>query len=146
MITFIVSSNLRAHFNDVLNRFDDFKNKQENLLWRNVFWYMKAYVFWKFIHWDHLYNEIKYKQTQQKFSDKRIFTKNTLFFLSSAPTCHNFNFILWFLYELKHKVLSFKSISGIIHFRFRFVFINVYFFKIKIMSSLTLQCHNSVQN
>ena len=125
-----VSLNLWTHFNDIVNALDD-KNKQESLLWWNVFRYIKVYVFWKLIHWDHLSVEIKYKQTQQKLLNKRNFTKNALFFLSRAPACHNFTFILWLLYELKHKVASFKSVCRILQFRFCFVFIKVYFFKQK---------------
>ena len=54
--------------------------------------------------------------------------KNTLFFLSRAPTHHSFTFNLQFLYELKHKVRLSKTVCGIFHFRFRFVFIKVYIF------------------
>ena len=39
-----VSLNLWTHFNDILNALDD-KNKQESLLWWNVFRYIKVYVF-----------------------------------------------------------------------------------------------------
>ena len=54
--------------------------------------------------------------------------KNALFFLSRAPTHHSFTFNLRFLYELKHKVRLSKTVCGIFHFRFRFVFIKVYIF------------------
>ena len=64
-------------------------------------------------------------------------TKNVLFFLSRAPTHHSFTFNLRFNYELKHKVRLSKTVCGIFHFRFRFVFIKVYIFnkmhKIKIL-------------
>ena len=53
-------------------------------------------------------------------------TKNALFFLSRAPARHSFTFNLRFLYDLKHKVRLSKTVSGIFHFRFRFVFIKVY--------------------
>ena len=61
-------------------------------------------------------------------SDKINGTKNALFFLSRAPTHHSFTFNLRFLYELKHKVRLSKTVCGIFHFRFRFVFIKVYIF------------------
>ena len=54
--------------------------------------------------------------------------KNALFFLSRAPTHHSFTFNLRFLYELKHKIRLSKTVCGIFHFRFRFVFIKVYIF------------------
>ena len=50
------------------------------------------------------------------------------FFLSRAPTHYSFTFNSRFLYELKHKVRLSKSVCGIFHFRFRHVFIKVYFF------------------
>ena len=53
--------------------------------------------------------------------------KNALFFLSRAPTHHSFTFNFRLLYELKHKVCLSKTMCGIFYFRFRFVFINVYF-------------------
>ena len=61
-------------------------------------------------------------------SDKINGAKNTLFFLSRAPTQYSFTFNLRFLYELKQKVLFFKTVSAILHFRFRLVFIKVYIF------------------
>ena len=63
----------------------------------------------------------------QKFpSDNINGTKNALSFLSRAPTHHSFTFNLRFLYELKHTVRLSKTVWGIFHFRFRFVFIKVY--------------------
>ena len=61
-------------------------------------------------------------------SDKINGTKNALFFLSQDPTHHSFTFNLRFLYELKYKVCLSKTVCGIFHFRFRFVFIKVYIF------------------
>ena len=52
-------------------------------------------------------------------------TKNVLFFLSLAPTHHNFTFNLQFLYELKGKLRLSKTVCGVFHFQFRFVFIKV---------------------
>ena len=61
-------------------------------------------------------------------SDKINSTKNALFFLSRAPTHHSFTLNLRFLYELKRKVGLSKTVCGIFHFRFRFIFIKVYIF------------------
>ena len=110
---------------DTLKAFNDFKNKQKSV-WSNVFWYVKVCIFWKCIqytiHWDKT-------QMLKKFpSDKINGTKNALFFLSRAPTHHSFTFNLRFLHELKHKVRLSKTVCGIFHFRFRFVFIKVYIF------------------
>ena len=55
-------------------------------------------------------------------------TKNDLFFLSRAPTHHSFTLNLRFLYELKYKFRLSKTNREIFHFRFRFVFIKVFFF------------------
>ena len=68
-------------------------------------------------------------QILKKFpSDKINGTKSVLFFLSRAPTHHSFTFNLRFLYDLKYKVRLSKTMCGIFHFRFRFVFIKVYIF------------------
>ena len=61
-------------------------------------------------------------------SDKINGTKNALFFLLRAPTHLSFTFNMRFLYELKYKVRLSKTVCGIFHFRFRFVFIKVYIF------------------
>ena len=61
-------------------------------------------------------------------SDKINATKNALCFLSQAPTHHSFTFNLRFLYELKHKVHLSKTMCGIFHSRFHYVFIKVYIF------------------
>ena len=90
-------------------------------VWSNIFWYIKVCIFWKCIQ----YTIIEIKQTLKKlFSDKINGTKNTLFFLSHAPTYHSFNFKFWFLNELKHKARLSKTVCGI----FGFVFIKVYIF------------------
>ena len=60
-------------------------------------------------------------------SDKINGTKNALFF-SRAPTYHAFTFNLLFLYELIHKVPLSKTMCGIFHFRFCFIFIKIYIF------------------
>ena len=67
-----------------------------------------------------LYIEIK-QMLEQFPLDKINSTKNALLIYS-------FNFNLRFLYELKHEVRLSKTLSGIFHFQFRFVFIKVYIF------------------
>ena len=69
------------------------------------------------------------------------------FFLLRAPTHHSFTFILRFLYELNHKFCLSKTVHGIFHFPFHFVFIKVYIFvQQKYMNFLTLKSHNTFQN
>ena len=60
--------------------------------------------------------------------DKINGTKNALFFLSRTPTHHNFIFDLQFLYELNRKIRLSKTVRGIFHFQFGFVFNKVYIF------------------
>ena len=63
----------------------------------------------------------------KKFPSNKISsTENVLLFLSRAQTHHSFTFNLGFLYELKQKARLCKTVCGIFHFRFRFVFIKVY--------------------
>ena len=75
-----------------------------------------------------LYIEIKHKFLKRCPSDKINGTKNALFFLLRVSTHHSFAFNLRLLYELKHKVRFSKTVCGIFHFPFRFVFIKVYIF------------------
>ena len=49
-------------------------------------------------------------------------------FLLRARTHYSFTFNFRFLYELKHKVCLSKTVCGIFHIWFRFVFIKVYIF------------------
>ena len=60
-------------------------------------------------------------------------------FLSRAQTHHSFTFNSQFLPELKHKVHLSKSVFEIFHFRFRFVFIKVWFFVQEKASTLWLE-------
>ena len=57
--------------------------------------------------------------------DKINGAKSAVFFLSRAQNHHSSTFNLQFLYELKHKVRLSKTVHGIFHFRFSFVFIKV---------------------
>ena len=103
--------------------FDDFKNKKKSV-WSNVFWYTKVCTFWYciqyFIHWDK-------RQMLKKFASNKINgTKNALFFLSRAQTHQSFTFNLRFLYELKYKGRHSEIVCRIFHFRFHFVFTQIY--------------------
>ena len=60
------------------------------------------------------------------FRQNKRYKKCPLFF-SRAPAHHSFTFNLQFLYELKRKVCLSKTVCGISHFGFRFVFIKVLF-------------------
>ena len=107
---------LRIHWG--LSRILKTSNKS---VWSNVFWYANVYIFSKFnwctIHWDK-------KQMLKKFlSDEIDVTKMHSFFLLWAPTHHSFTYNSQFLYELKHMVYLSKTMRGILHFRFRLVFI-----------------------
>ena len=94
-------------------------------LWSDFFWFVKVYILWKCIQYI-IHCDIKI--VLKKFpSDKINGTKNALFFLLQASTYHSFTFNLRFSYELKHKVRLFKTVRGIFHFRFRFVFVKFIF-------------------
>ena len=83
---------------------------------------------YKVMFFDTLYVEIK-TQILKKFPSEKINgTKNVFIFLSRAPTHCNFIFNSRFLYELKHKVCLSKTVCGIFHIQFRFVFIKVFIF------------------
>ena len=79
-------------------------------------------------------------------SDKINGAKNALFFLFRAPTYHRYTFNLRFLYELKHIVRFSKTVCGIFHLCFRFVFIKVYILFIKMHGLFDFKRHNSFQN
>ena len=63
----------------------------------------------------------------KKFASNKIDgTKNALFFLSRAQTHQSFTFNLRFLYELKYKGRHSEIVCRIFHFRFHFVFTQIY--------------------
>ena len=66
------------------------------------------------------------------------------FFVSRASDYHSFTFNLRILYELRQKIRLSKTVCGIFHFRFRFVFIKVYIFLRQ--NEWALKRHNSFQN
>ena len=117
----LLKTDLRIH-----RRLSTILETSSKSVWSNVFWYVEVCIFWKCfqytITWD------KTQISKKLPSDKINGTKNALFFLSRAPTHHSFIFNLLSLRELKHKVLLSKTVCGIFHFRFRFVFIKVYIF------------------
>ena len=80
-----------VNFKDKLKTFKDFKNKQKSV-WSNVFWFVKVCIFWKCfqhtIDWDK-------REILKKFRlDKINGAKNTLLFLSRAPTRKNCDVLL----------------------------------------------------
>ena len=92
----------------------------------NIFSYVKVRVFWKRIHYTVHWDEI---QMFKKFPlDRMNDTKYALFFPSRAPIHHSLTFNLRFKDELKRKIGLSKTVCGIYHLRFRFVFIKVYIF------------------
>ena len=72
-------------------------------------------------------------------SDKINVTK-----MYSFPIHHSCTFNSRFLYELKHKVRLCKSVCGIFHFQFCFVFMKFTFFSTKCVGPLTLKRYNSL--
>ena len=117
---FVVRYSLTIHW-----RLSTILKSTNKSVWSNVFEYVKVCILWKCnqytIQWDNI-------QILKNFlSDKINGTRNALVFLSRAPAHRSFTFNLRFLYELKHKVHLFKTVCGIFHFRFLFVF-KVYIF------------------
>ena len=114
-------SNLRIYW-----RLSTILETSSKSVWSNIFWYVKACIFWKYIqytiYWDKTQNLKKFH------SDKINGTKNILSFLLGTLTHHSFTFNLRFLYELKHKVRLSKTMCEIFHFRSRFVFVKVCIF------------------
>ena len=93
----------------------------------NVFWNVKVCIFWKCIQYTILSDKTQFFR---KFpSGKTNNIKNTFLFPSGVPTQLSFTFNLWFLYELKRKVLLSETACGIIHFwwiKFIFLFNKMY--------------------
>ena len=107
---------------DTLKALDNFKNKQPKctgwcfLKWKSIYIFESLF--------NTLYLEIKQTLKNSFWTNKRC--KKIL--LSRAPTHHSFAFNFRFLDELKNKVRLSKTVCGIFHFRFRFVFIKLYIF------------------
>ena len=94
-------------------------------VWSNVFLFVKVCIFWKCmqytIHWDKTHMLKKFPL--YKIND----TKMPSFFFWKLQLI-SFTFNLWSLYELKYKVLVYKTVCKIFHFRFRIFCIKVYIF------------------
>ena len=70
---------------------------------------------------------LKKTQIFLSFGQNKRYKKCRLFFFCARTSAHHsFTFNLRFLYELKHKVHLSKTVCGIFHFWFCFVFIKVY--------------------
>ena len=123
--------NLRIHW-----RHSTIWGTSKKSVWSNVFWYLKVYIFWKYIqytiHWD--------KKIFKKISSGKINgTKTVHFFLSRALTRHSFTFNLRILYELKHQVRLSKAMWDF-PFSIPFRFCDILYFCLpKCMDSLTLK-------
>ena len=78
--------------------------------------------------------------------DKINGTKNALLFLPRAATHLSFTFNLRFSHELKYKVPFSKTLGGIFHFRFRFVFLRFIILFNKMHGLFDLKSHSSFQN
>ena len=110
-------------FKNPLKDFDNFKSKQ-NSVWSNVFWYVKVCIFWKCIqdtiNWDKKQNVRKISLRQNK-----RYKKCPLFYFASSNSSQ-------FYFEIAILIWaegSFsKTVYGIFHFWFRFVFIKAYIF------------------
>ena len=115
---------------DTLKGFDILKTSKKVYEIMFLIWSMHILKVYS-VHYSFLGHSVHWDKTQmlKKFpSDKINGTKNALFFLSRIPTHHSSTFNSQLLYEMKHKVCLSKTVCGILHFRFRFVFIRVYIF------------------
>ena len=79
----------------------------------------------------------------KKIPSDKINSTKMLSFLFCELQLISFTFNLRFLYELKHKVRLSKTVCGIFHFRFCFVFIKAYVFVQQ--KAWTLKRHDSVK-
>ena len=83
-------------------------------VWRKVFWYVEACIFWKLteytIHWDNTsVKKIYFRQNVQKI--------HTLFFLFQAPTHHSVTFDSQLLHKLNYEVHLYMTVQ-----EFQFLF------------------------
>ena len=112
-------------------------------VWSNVFWYVKVCIFWKCIqhtiHWDKT-------QMLKTFPSEKINGTQTAFFFFYELQLITVLFLICNSYMSWSTRFVSKSVCGIFHFRFRFVFIKAYiFFSTKWMDFLILKRHNSFQ-
>ena len=83
-------------------------------------------IFWRCVqyttHWD------KTQMSKKNYLDKINGQNKCSLFSFASSNSSQFTFCLRFLHELKHKVHLSKTVCGIFHCRFRFIFIKVYIF------------------
>ena len=82
-------------------------------VWGNFFWYVKVYIFWKFIQYTMHYDKTQMLKTFFSFFSFFVtinVTNMHFFFLSPAPTDHGFTFNSQFFYKLKHIVHISKTV------------------------------------
>ena len=85
---------------------------------------VKVCIFWKFIQYTIHRDKI---QTLKKFPQNKLnMRRNPSFFFREIH--HSFIFDTRFLYKLEHEARLSKSLRGIFHCRFGFIFFKVYFF------------------
>ena len=107
-----------------MKAFNDSKKRQQKCM--NVFWYVKVYIFWKFIQYTTQWDKT---QMLKKFpSNKTTVTKKCTLFPLVDSNYHSFTFNSKSLYKLKHMVHLFKTVCGILDFPFHLVFIKHYIF------------------
>ena len=129
-----------------LKAFDDFKTIQRGI-WSNVLWYLKLYIFWKFIYWNYTIHWDK-TQTLKKisFGQNKRYKKCSLFSLE-LKLITVLLLICVSCMSLKPKVCLSKTGRVIFHFLFHFDFIKFYIFvRQKSMDYLSLKSHNSCQS
>ena len=125
-----MSTILLPRIKDTLNAFDDFKNKQQKcmkkcfLICKDIYIYI--YMSWKFL--QYVIHCVKTQILKKNYFGKNKRCKKcTLFFFRELELI-SFAFNSQFLYDLMLKVHPSKTVYGIFHFRFRFIFIKVFIF------------------
>ena len=131
----MIETNLRSYLR-IQWRLSTILKTSNKSAWRNVFWYVKACIFSKCIQYI-IYLD-KVKMLKKIFFGEYKRYKRCPLFLSPALIHHSLTFNLRFLYELQHKVRLCKTMYGIFHFWFRFVFPEVYIFVQQIAWTLWL--------
>ena len=111
--------------NDTLKAFDDFKSKQ-NKAWSNVLWYVKVYMFWKFVQYTiHL---AKAKMLKKLLPIKSTLQKMYSFYFRELQ--HITVFLLIHNSYMSWGLVSVKACAGFSIFD-SFLFEFIFFFKKK---------------
>ena len=109
--------------------------KTSNKWMKNVFWYVKVYIFWKFIqynvHWGKTHMSKKKNPSEQIKS-----TRNVLFIILRAPTHHSFTFDSYT--SCSRRFISLKVCVGFSVFDSVSLLLSLCFCSIKSMDSSTL--------